>query len=260
MSALVPGLGQWYAEAKIRAAVFFGIEAGAAIWALMAHGDGNDWKKQYEAFADDHWDVTKYNDKRYDAEQDRVVPPTIDSWYGWWEQWYEDNDALETLDRQLTHGLPEIEEKGIFRGWNKDHDYYEMIGKYDQFVYGWDDVWGDPLNLLPGDSTLAPDHHIDVWVIGGVDSVAFDPYIADVNSDHRDHYMDMRHEANKAYKRAKTMFGIILFNHVISAIDAARSANSYNVRHAEAKTSLRMRMKKYEGDYIPQLVLSYKFY
>lgn len=260
MSALVPGLGQWYAEAKIRAAVFFGLETAATAWAIMAQLSGNDKEDEYKVFADKYWDVEKYNDQRYDEVQNRVIPPTAASWYGAWSQWYEDNSALITLDEELTHRLPEIEVDRTFRGWDKTHDYYEMIGKYDQFVYGWDDVWGPPLNLLPGDSTLAPNHDIGIWVLAGVDSAHFDPYIADVKSAHRDQYMNMRHEANKAFKRAKTMFGVILFNHVISAIDAARSARSYNLKHAENKTSVRLRMKKYEGEYIPQLVLSHKFY
>ena len=257
MSALVPGLGQWYAGAKTRAAVFFGIETACAVYALMANGDGNDWEKKYEAFADDHWIVERYNDKRYDSDQDVEVPPSNASWFGWWEEWYT-AWALDPLENELTHRLPEIkDEDGVFRGWEKDHDYYEMIGKYNQFVYGWDDV--NDL-LLPGDSTLAPDHDILIWSETGLDTANFDPYIADVKSSHREEYMDMRHEANKAFKRAKTMVGVILFNHVVSAIDAARSARNYNLKQAENKTSLRMRMKKYEGEYIPQLVFTHKFY
>lgn len=257
VSALVPGLGQLYAGARTRGFVFLGIEAAAVTYALVSNSKGNKKENEYIKFADEHWIVEKYNDKRYDAEEGKVIPPSTASWYGSWSEWYEAN-ALNPLEDELTHHLPEITgEDGTFREFDKNHDYYEMIGKYDQFVYGWDDVHD---SLAPGDDVLAPDHDIVIWGEAGLDTAHFDPYIADVRSDHRNKYMDMRHESNKAFKRAKTMVGVILFNHVISAIDAARSARNYNLKHGEVKTSLRMRLKNYEGAQIPQLVLTHRFY
>ena len=237
LSALVPGWGQLYAGAKTRGFVMLGLEATAVTYAIISHLSGTDKRSDYESFADQHWYAAEYIE-----------------WYQAWEDWYDyPNYSLDPLENHLTHTLPD----------EKDNDYYEMIGKYDQFVYGWDDVNGidtTGLNLDPWDPTLAPRDSIVVFGEAGLDTVFFSPFIADVQSPHRIKYMDMRYEANKAFKRAKTMVGVILFNHVISAIDAARSARSYNVKQAEVKTTLRMQMKEYEGEQIPQLVLTHRFY
>jgi hypothetical protein len=124
-------------------------------------------------YADIHWIESKYIDDRQS--------PTDASWYGYWDQWYQEYALDEHLSNVLSHALPE----------ERDRDYYEMIGKYDQFVYGWDDVHGPPLNLLPGDSTLAPYQDIVIWSGVGLDTVHFEPYIPDVVSQHRDAYLDM---------------------------------------------------------------------
>jgi hypothetical protein len=237
LSALVPGWGQLYAGARTRGLVFLGIEATTVTWAILSHLKGTDRRNEYESFADQHWFEDQYLE-----------------WYQAWEDWYNyPTYALDPLDNHLTHTLPD----------EKDRDYYEMIGKYDQFVYGWDDVNGidtTGLNLDPFDPTLAPRDTIPVYGETGLDTVYFPTYIAHVYSANRTLYMDMRYKANKAFKRAKQMVGVMLFNHVISAIDAARSARNYNVKHAELKTTLRMRMKEYEGEQIPQLVLTHRFY
>jgi hypothetical protein len=238
MSALLPGTGQMYAGARTRGIVLLGVDLASITYALISNSQGNDRTDEYETFADQHWVEVKYIDDR--------VNPTEASWYGYWKGWYEENAIEQDLDLLLTHTLPE----------SKDQDYYEMIGKYDQFVYGWDDVHGDPLNLPPDDTLLAPDHDIVTWT----DTLHFEPYIADIQSAKRTEYMDLRDKANKAYERATTMVGVMLFNRVISAIDAARSARNYNLKQADIKTTLHMEVKDYAGERIPQLVLTRRFY
>lgn len=122
-------------------------------------------RQKAREFADQHWIESKYIE-----------------WYQTWEGWYDyPYYALDPLENVLTHTLPDT----------KSDDYYEMIGVYDQFVYGWDDVHGDPLYLEPGDPTLAPRDEIIVFSESGLDTVYFDPFIGDVQSAHRQQYMDM---------------------------------------------------------------------
>ena len=122
-------------------------------------------RQKAREFADQHWIESKYVE-----------------WYQTWENWYDFPDyALDPLENHLTHILPNT----------KNDDYYEVIGLYDQFVYGWDDVHGDPLNLKPGDSTLAPRESIIVFEEAWLDTVYFDPYIGDIQSAHRQEYLDM---------------------------------------------------------------------
>ena len=140
------------------------------------------------AFADAHWIVEKYNDKRYDSDQNVEVPSSNASWYGWWEEWYT-AWALDPLENELTHSLPEIEdEEGTFIGWNKNDDYYKMIGEIDQFVYGWDDVHD---HLLPGDSTLSPKRYLIIWGESGIDTAYFETWIGEVISGRRLEYLDL---------------------------------------------------------------------
>ncbi len=130
-------------------------------------------RQRAREYADQHWIESKYIDDR--------DHPTEVSWYGYWQAWFEENAVDSDLDLHAAMSLPA----------NRDNDYYERIGIHDQFVYGWDDVHGDPLNLSPGDSTLAPDRDILVWGHAGIDTAHFESYIGDVQSAHREEYLDM---------------------------------------------------------------------
>ena len=144
----------------------------AFLFLIVSCGDDKvteaDLQKARE-YADEHWIESEYSDDREN--------PTPASWCGWWKQWY-DEWALDPFEYQLTHSLPET----------RSDDYYKMIGMYDQFVYGWDDVHD---HLLPGDSTMAPFQEILIWSETWIDTAYFDPYISDVFSEHRQTYLDM---------------------------------------------------------------------
>ena len=82
--------------------------------------------------------------------------------------------------------------------------YYELIGKYDQFIAGWSDL----RNVTTGNHVNPKD----------VDSAKnFDSVI-------RQDYEDRRDDSNRYLKRAITVSSLALINHVFSAIDAARTA------------------------------------
>ena len=99
--------------------------------------------------------------------------------------------------------------------------YYELIGKYDQFVVGWDDIVRRSTDNAVG------------WT--EVDSVE------NFHSERRLRYEDDRDESNRFLKRASTVTGVILINHVISAIDAARVARARAAGADEAALRQRTR-------------------
>jgi hypothetical protein len=106
-SMAVPGLGEFYAGSKIRAAIFLGLDA--TLWALYFnyHGKGKDKEDEYEVFADEHWDEEAYRE--------------------WWET------LPDTVKDNFVETLPD----------EHNQQYYEMIGKYeDQFGWAWDDFNG----------------------------------------------------------------------------------------------------------------------
>ena len=84
----------------------------------------------------------------------------------------------------------------------KDYHFYENIGKYKQFQTGWID-YGDSL----GYETLYR------------------------SSPLQDKYSDMRFDANQLLKGATYAVSAVMFNHVISAIDAMIRTKKYNNRN-----------------------------
>jgi hypothetical protein len=96
------------------------------------------------------------------------------------ERW----ESLKDLNDPSTHMLPE----------SKTQQYYEMIGKYNQFKKGWDDWRSDGLDLTP----------------------------------HRDYYESMRHDHNHQLINASRCTMAVLTNHLLSAMDAAWTVHRHN--------------------------------
>ncbi|MDE2887979.1 MAG: hypothetical protein OXR72_07165 [Gemmatimonadota bacterium] len=172
MSLLVPGLGELYAGDPKRAAVFMGIEALTWFNYLRWRNKGNDLKADFRAFADRNWDENRYR------------------------EWQEYNRA---------RGSPYIETetlpcKRALDGCHRvdTQQYYEMIGKYDQFVFGWRDV----------------------------SDVGFQIGNGDVESNQRIDYENQRNESNRFLKRASVIIGLTVVNRIASSIHAALRVRS----------------------------------
>ncbi|MGB5106641.1 MAG: hypothetical protein WBP29_01365 [Candidatus Zixiibacteriota bacterium] len=201
-SLMIPGGGQLYTGSKTKAFIFMGIEALAWGGYLVYHDQGKQQEKDNNSFADTHWDAERYNNWLIEE-----LGITSD------DQEYIQNDSVKTF----THHLPDT----------KTQQYYEMIGKYDQFRYGWDDT----------------DY------MRGKDS-----------SDYRNAYLLDRSTANDKFDKAKLGAIVAIANHLFSAFDAALSARRYNRQQDSfSEISLKARMAKHEGKQIPKLILTYKF-
>jgi hypothetical protein len=206
-SLLIPGLGQRYAESHaIKTLAFLGIEVGLWMGYFNRHNKGNIATDDYEKYANEHW-----------IEGARSDDSTLHTYWGWlaWKDSTEDD---------FTHHLSD----------SKDQQYYEMIGKYDQFRGGWDDYWSDPLKF---------------------DSVDF------YTSPNRETYLNMRKDANDYYDLANKFLIFAMVNHLVSAFDAALAAKRYNKnKAAESWLSLKTEMKKYSAtEMMPIVKLTYRF-
>ena len=225
LSALVPGLGEWYAGSKKRGLAFLGAEAALVGMWVAWKGKGNDIVEEFRAVADEYWDPEEYI-----------------AWRG----------SPISKSSSITHALPcssEVREMyipAIASGLGADfggcaasqiQQYYELLGKYDQFVAGWED-----LRRGTGDA-VAPTK---------VDSVE------NFHSELRLRYEDQRDESNRFLKRASTVSGVILINHVISAIDAARVARARATGADEAALRRRTRfalvMQPWTRGHVPMFV------
>lgn len=228
-SLAVPGAGEVYTESYVKAALFFAVEATSWSLAYSYNKKGNNQTAAYQDYANQHWSAVRYvnwtidhlnqlnsnipNDQQYYIDRiysnwggadDRPTPdecgPPFDciNWPGLNEM---ERAVANGVTNGYTHTLPYYGEQ----------QYYELIGKYDQFYSGWDDA----------NPTLNPSDY-------------------DPPSDSRFvQYSRMRADANAQYDVASTWVKVALINHILSAIDAYWSATQYNRSlHAEVKTKV----------------------
>lgn len=213
MSLVVPGSGQYYVGSKTKAAIFFGIEALGWIGHITYHNKGDDNISILNAFADLNWSRTRYADYL---------------WINW-----------QTRDDDSAYNFPGDPSSGFFFGHHlpdsPTQQYYEMIGKYNQFVYGWADV----TPLLGSDPTA----HTTAY------------------SQMRMDYEDMKLVAEKNYDRATTSLIVIMLNHVASSVEAALAARGHNknVERYTQRMTFRAKMVSTETDYFPMLSMTYRF-
>jgi hypothetical protein len=169
-----------YGGSWLKGALFLGVEIG--LWAgyFHFHGEGQEWEDIFHAFADEHWSEER--------------------WREWMQQHPEFGDT--------THTLPST----------KTQQYYEMIGKYNQFKAGWDD-----------------------WEEGG-----------SALTENRNHYEGLRDKSNVQFKRASYCAMISLGNHILSAMDAALTIRS---RNRTIRGQMRVSLKRTPQNDVPCLAL-----
>ncbi len=202
-SMLLPGAGQYYAGSRIKPLIF--ISAEALIWTgyFVYHGKGSDKKKEYQQYALSHYEWDKF--------------------LGWW------NGLDSTTQNEYSHRLPwDPENHTVIM----DHEYFENIGKYDQFQIGWDDI---------PDDAYPPPHG---------DSVYFE-------GTHREVYVNMRKTANDYFQNANTMIMLSLGNRIISAFEAALTAKKFN--KGQKRFSFKLETRQYGESNVPVLTWNYRF-
>ena len=198
LSLAIPGAGQWYAGAKKKALIFAGMEtAGLFLWYQMKKR-GEDLQYDFEDFADEHWDLKSWVD----------VTPYL----------YAQGEEYRDIVIDGTHHLRIIVEENILSSdtlasWQgnldevdviRDLEFYENIGKYDQFVSGWDDIFDE--------------NGRDAWKLKYKD--VGDTTEVIVMTKNKKKYLNIRRDSNTAFRSANYIVSAIMLNHVISAIDA----------------------------------------
>lgn len=214
-SLIIPGSGELYAGSKIKAALFLGLDI--TLWALYFnyHGKGKDKENEYKAIADVHWSEDEYRQWLFESVYDSLIPYDIVS------------DTFRYFDHEkqewvyFSHHLPD----------SKTQQYYEMIGKYEQFAWGWTDYNGE----------LQPDG-----------SVKPSPWWND--------YRDMRATSNDWLNKAKYSAMFSVANHILSAFDAAIAVKRYNKKGERfSQIQFKMRLVERDREIIPRLSASLRF-
>jgi len=238
LSLGVPGAGELYTKSYLKAALFIAAEATSWIVAYSYNKKGDKQTDKFHDYANLHWSAQRYalwsynnigdlsnnqlSNANYDPVPDGEDPdcgPPFDC-VVWSELNRMERDISSSGFNGYTHQLPHYGEQ----------QYYELIGKYDQFSRGWDDADQGPPSSLPLRS----------------------------NSQRFYEYAKMRAQANNYYDVAGTFVSVAVINHVISALDAYWSATRYNkALHAEVK--MRMQPTRFGLVPVTEAKLSYTF-
>jgi len=202
LSAIVPGAGEFYAGAKWRALAFVGVEVFSWAMYLNRKGKGDDIEKAYKKYADNYWDFADW--MNYSNTNDRCGPEGSHHLYISYtvgdieQEFVVDKDfPYDSLMLFVDGGIGVLDPI-------RTRDYYENIGKYDQFACGWDDYYDN--------------HYIDGSLV--TDTVYATP--------RRENYLGQRKDSNDALKMATNFATAVMFNHLISAFHAQIAAKNYS--------------------------------
>jgi len=194
MSMVLPGAGEAYLGHK-RGFLMMALDLAA--WAGVSHFNtqGNEKRDEYYAYADDHWDedqlVAAYNPLHPDENIAGVG-----------NQYFQSVEPAQSTDdfERDEGGLP------LWVSFEDDRrEYYENLGKWDQFIFGWDD-FRHPQEL----------------------EGASDPYVYEVTdlrdprvSQHREIYRGMRQDSNNQFTNRDRLVYFNLAMRVFSIFQVA---------------------------------------
>ena len=214
LSVILPGAGQVYNEDYWIAGIFVALEAALITTAVIYDNKGDDQTASFEAFADENWSVVEY--ANYLNSRGASVEINPDESLQPWERivsWSQLNAAEEEYSELRSHKLPP----------HGEQQYYELIGKYRQYIPGWP---GGSNELNP------PQIMLD--------------------------YSGMRGKANDYYNNASTAIVGVYINHILSAAEAVWGATRFNKNLA---VNLRVETYNLAGglELVPTLKIRYSF-
>lgn len=214
-SAILPGTGELilYTSSKnigtlVRAPIFVTLDVLFWYGYHHNHSKGKDIKQEYMDFADEHWSENRFLVQHPCCEDVGGCP--------YW-QYYNYLGAV---------GWCSAETQDFFLYTPKEADeeeYYENIGKYNAFVYGWDDWAGQP----------------DKW------------------TPNRTYYWDLRGESDKYLLRGDQCIMLLIINRVVSVVDTAWLA--HKLRRTEPAGDEGWSFELKPGIIAPTLTIGYRF-
>jgi len=239
LSGILPGTGEIYTGQYIKAAVFLAVEAASITTAMIYNHKANYQTAFFEWYNDQHWSPVRYaqwtlnnisniNPSVTDASKYQtggsnavlIMKNGVATGVNW--------ANLNALESDLgTTGNPTgySHELAVFGS----QDFYEITGKYPQFVSGWD--------TFPYQSYIDFNNYVLPQMLW---------------------YAHQRGVANSLYQTSYFFVGVLYVNHFLSLLDAIWSAHIYNSRIA-MNVSLQNVNVAGGVDIYPTLNISYNF-
>ncbi|MCD4796030.1 MAG: hypothetical protein K8R49_02525 [Candidatus Cloacimonetes bacterium] len=256
LSSLFPGAGQFYAKkSSITTYIFPAIEIGLWVGYLHFKKLGDDKTDDFEYFAVGENIGTPENPEyRYDRDRyDHAVEDFLESNNN---PSYDDHFRLDETNTQ---------------------HFYEDIGKYNKYIFGWAD-WFDIYATDSNGDWISIDwkweenaNHQDTW--DGMENPTnpeSNYYVGNESlydgekglySRMRSEYIVMRREANDFYETSGYYgFGIVA-NHILSAIDAVRLTRKYNMEYLSNVSRLQIKFSPVivDNNISPGIFISTRF-
>ena len=214
LSLVVPGLGQFYNKEPLwKPGIFIATEIVSITSIMYANNKADKIRMDYQNFADENWNVKDW--WTFTQSGPEVIENN--------DLFFTDNKLKAMRDYVGTHHLT-IHLKGdlvnlfnteflssdslsMLSGYLdsdnlsmvKDRHYYENIGKYDQFVGGWSDV--------------STNWYWEEKDVGDSTEIV-------IKTPMKQSYLDERYKSNQWLSFAKFSVSAMMFNHVISGLEA----------------------------------------
>jgi len=237
MSLVVPGSGQMYVGGSkftyARGGLYLALEAG--LWGGWYYFSVNKYDKQvdkYKKFAQTHYSIGLYEKRMrglYNADAVNYESEFRRRYLGTRETFCEgiygtatthrcyDRDKLYSNDAEYVNDFVKnpksLKEEMKNVSFDSPAEVYQLIAD-DAYVLGWDDIGDEDVAVATSLALEDPNH-------------ATEP-LAKSESSNQKKYRSMRGKANDYADMQAWFFGGLILNHIISAVDAAITANSHN--------------------------------
>jgi hypothetical protein len=236
MSLVLPGSGQLYVgtkQSRYVRGIFYLAEEIALISGLYYHSIYKYDKqvKKYKDFANLHFSVSEYekamNEIYYDFYKDNFQRLYGHERENYCKAIYKKDENVSSCKNRQTNPEADITNQGLHNA----ALYYRVIAN-ETLTLGWDDVWENATYSMD-------DIQRNIWKTWPDN---YTPYILE-KSENRQKYLSMRKKANGYADRQAIFLGALILNHIVSAVDAALSANAHNNSLYEEKLSFLDRIR-----------------
>ena len=214
LSLIIPGAGQYYNKDRFwKVAAFSGIELLSLYSYYALNKRADEIKNNFQMFADQNWSLNNWVTNKMQMVNSEnngrlwsqfkslnnltgshdlilVLSGTLKQKYGS----FVSSDSLEKYPQWANS--PDV---AVAR----DRHFYENVGKYDQFLGGWSDA--------------SSDWFWEEKDVGDTTEII-------IKTPNKNKFLDMRKDSNDLLNYAKFSISVIMFNHLLSGVDAVISS------------------------------------